>query len=266
MDTAAHDGPSAITQSVWWVGRSTWGEHPMLTHPTDCNIFLFKGETFDVLIDSGGNASVQKLERNIRRAGSDPDRVGEIWCTHSHLDHFVGAGHWIARHPRTRCRISHLAAKFLRSGDERLIAHRFAPRWNAEVRIPRRLAILREGDVVECPPFKLRVMELPGHAPDSLSFRGQVDGMDVMFGGDVVIGDQNGRRGLLGWLDGYWLSNVRAYEKSLRRLALRPPQLLLPGHGLPLAHEAVRRSVRNCLRRIRRFAEFADMCPLAMET
>ena len=119
IDTAAHETPNAITDSIWWVGRSGWGGLPALTHATDCNIYLLKGESFDVLIDAGGNASVRKLERNVRLAGSDPDRVGEIWCTHSHLDHFVGAGHWIARHPRTRCRISHVAARFLRNGDER---------------------------------------------------------------------------------------------------------------------------------------------------
>lgn len=263
-DTAAHPHPSAITNSIAWVGRTAWDDLPMLTHPTDCNIFLLRGDHFDVLIDAGGNASTTKLERNIRSAGSDPERVREIWCTHSHLDHFIGAGHWVVRHPRTRVRVSHVAIRFLKRKDYRLVAMRFSPAMPGVLRVPRTLEAFRQSDVLDCPPFKLRVHELPGHTPDCVALRGKVDGFDVMFSGDVAIGDQNGSKGVLGWLDGYWRSNVSAYERSLKTLAIDPPDLLLPGHGLPHFGASARRSLRNCLTRIQRFKPWADMFPLAI--
>jgi glyoxylase-like metal-dependent hydrolase (beta-lactamase superfamily II) len=257
-DVREHPGPSAITPSIWWVGRGSWGVLPILTRDGDCNIFLLKGEEFDVLIDTGFGAALGSLERNIRRAGSEPGRVREIWLTHSHLDHFVGAGRWTARYPETVCRISHLSIQFLEQRNYRLIGS-FHPARPRGFRLPRRLEPLREGDRLRCPPFEFGVEELPGHVPDHLGFRGEVDGLQVLFSGDAAIGDQNNIPGMIGWIDGYWLSSLPVYEKTLERLEANPPDLLLPGHGRPHSGASVRRSLRNCLRRVQRLLASPDV-------
>ena len=74
-NTRAFPRISAVTESIWWIGRSNWGGLPALTELCDSNIYLLKGHEFDVLVDSGGSASLAKLERNIRRAGSEPRRI-----------------------------------------------------------------------------------------------------------------------------------------------------------------------------------------------
>lgn len=237
-----------------------WGGHPMLTCKEDSNIYLIKGSEYDVLVDSGGNASLAKLERNIRRAGSDPKRVREIWCTHSHLDHFVRAAHWIKHYPRVRCNISEVAIQFLKRKDYRLVSHKFAPSWDADFRVPRNLVPIREGTILRCPPFRFRVMALPGHVPDGVGFRGRVDGLDVLFSGDAAIGDQAFGKGLLGWIDGYWLSSMKQFQRTLRRLASKPPQLLIPGHGVSHYGPSARRSLRNCLRRMQQLTAFPPVC------
>jgi glyoxylase-like metal-dependent hydrolase (beta-lactamase superfamily II) len=94
------------------------------------------------------------------------------------------------------------------------------------------------------------VVELPGHTPDSIGFRGKMGGVDVMISGDAIIGDQGAIPGSIGWLDGLWLSDVETYERTLKKAAADPPDLILPGHGRPHYGAAARRSLRNCVWRI----------------
>src|SRR5690349_7427975 len=112
-DGADYPRPNAITGSLWWLGRGDWGCLAPLTAPGDCNIYLLKGADYDVLIDSGGPKSLRHLEKNVRASGSHPERIREIWLTHSHLDHFLGAAPWVARYPSTVCRLSHVGLERL---------------------------------------------------------------------------------------------------------------------------------------------------------
>lgn len=257
-DVREHPHPSLITPSIGWAGRGSWGGLPILTRDGDCNIYLLKGRDFDVLIDIGFGAALSKLESNLRRVGSGPERIREIWFTHSHYDHFVGAGLWTARHPETICRISHLSIEFLEKRNYRLIGSFFPPRPPG-FKVPAHLLPLREGDVLSCPPFELRVEELPGHVPDHLGFRSEVDGVKVLFSGDAAIGDQNNIKGVIGWIDGYWLSSLPVYQETLARLAATPPELLLPGHGRPHSGASVKRSLNHCLRRVQRLLASPDV-------
>ncbi len=260
-DTTAYPHSSAITPAIWWVGRCGWGALPPLTAEPDCNIYLLRGRDYDVLIDCGMSADLAALEGHIRAVGSAPARVREIWLTHSHYDHFMRAAHWTARYPHTVCRIAETAIEFLEQDNYRLVGHTVA-RKLMPVAIPPRLAPLRDGADLHCPPWTLRVEALPGHVPDQLGFRGSVDGRDTLFSGDAAIGDQNAIPGMIGWLDGLWLSDVRVYRATLRRLTARPPALLLPGHGRPHAGEAAARSLEHCRERLERFAAFPDLAAM----
>lgn len=264
-DTRGYLRPSSITPSIWWAGRSGWNMADLTPKP-DCNIYLLKGREFDVLIDCGIGASLAELEDNIRQDGSDPARIREIWLTHSHLDHFVRAGYWAAKYPETVCRISRIALEYLDRNNLRLVGYDFFGPPPVDWTIPPRLLPLQEGSLLTCPPWELRVEELPGHVPDQIGFRGQVDGLQVLFCGDAALGDQGEAKGCIGWMDGYWLSSVTDLQKTLERLVADPPDLLLPGHGWPHAGASARRSLRNCLRRVQRFAalpELGGMIPFA---
>jgi len=257
VDTQPHRGPSAILDSLWWVGRSVWGGLPALTGD-DCNIYLLKGRDFDVLIDIGMNKSFSKLEQNIKRAGGHPSRIREIWITHTHCDHFINAAKWIARHPRVVCRVSAPAAKFLKEKNYRLIGFWSINKQN-QVRVPARLAAFEDGARLHCPPYTFRTEALTGHTPDSYGFRGDVGGHEVLFSGDAIIGDQQNTIGRLGWLDGLWLSDLKAYERTLKRVVAHPPDLLLPGHGVPHFGASTRRSLRHCLQRVRQLRKCAAL-------
>ncbi len=221
---------SAITDSIWWVGRDAWGGLPALT-AGGCNVFLIKGDRFDVLIDAGDGCPIRQLAENIRRAGSQPSRVREIWMTHSHWDHLGNAAAWQRKHPHVVVRLSVQGVRYLKKRDFRLVGTPFDPSIAFEP--PLRMRPLHDGHVVTCPPFEFRATRLPGHTPDCVGFRGNVDGLDAMFTGDAIIGDQGPVRGVIGWLDGLWQSDVPTYERTIQALLQNPPQLILPGHGVP---------------------------------
>jgi glyoxylase-like metal-dependent hydrolase (beta-lactamase superfamily II) len=233
---------------IWWVARNAWGGHKPLTD-TGGNVYLIRGTNFDVMVDVG-QRSMRQLERNIRLAGSEPSRVGEIWITHSHGDHFALAGPWQRKYPHVKVRLADVGRAFLRRGDLRLVGAALTP--GEKFQRPQRLLGVREGQVLRCPPHEFCVVGLPGHTPDCIGFRGTVAGLDVMFTGDAIIGDQGPVRGNVGWLDGLWLSDAFEYRRMLRAMVKNPPQVFLPGHGVSHAGPGARRSLRNCLWRIDR--------------
>jgi glyoxylase-like metal-dependent hydrolase (beta-lactamase superfamily II) len=209
-DTNLYAYPHPITPALWSVGRGGWMGLPIGLSDADCNVYLLRGESFDVLIDCGGTTSLVKLTRNIRTAGSAPERIREIWLTHSHCDHSLRACARARRCPDTLCRISRLSIEYLHRTDYRLPGSFHPPRPRG-FRLPSRLMPLQEGDRLRCPPWELRVEELPGHVPDQPGFRGNIDGFEMLFSGDAALGDQEDLKGMIGWIDGYWLSHLPTY-------------------------------------------------------
>ena len=136
--------PSAITSSIWWVRRGDWGGLPRLTQPGDCNIYLLKGSEFDVLVDCGGSGPISLLETNVRLAGSHPDPIRDVWQTHTHFDHFLGAENRRSGIPETQFRLSAIALEFLERKNYQLIGSFHPPRPKG-FRMPARVSALRHG-------------------------------------------------------------------------------------------------------------------------
>ena len=255
VDVDAHKTPSLVTPSIGWIGRSCWGNLPAISG-NDCNIWLLRGERFDVLVDCGRVNNLAVYDRNIRHLGGDPRRVKEIWITHTHWDHSGAAAAWQKRSGVT-VRMAEVGAKFIRRGDLRLVGCAMEPSYRFPV--PAKIVGIKAGSTLRCPPWEFQVVPLPGHTPDCIAFRGRVDGLDVMFTGDAIIGDQRDTRGCVGWLGGLWLSNILVYEQTLLTALKHPPQLMLPGHGQPAFARAAERSIRNCLWRIRKLLSIQNL-------
>jgi glyoxylase-like metal-dependent hydrolase (beta-lactamase superfamily II) len=235
-----------VSPSIFCVGRGSWGKEDPLSCLGDGNLFLLRGSRSSVLIDLGGGKGTAQVEANVAAFGVPPQDIAEVWLTHLHCDHSGGVAAWQERRPLA-CRLSDVGCKMLGRGDLRLAG---VPAIGPGYRPPTSPRPLRPGQKLRLPPWTLEVVPLPGHSADCIGFRGLVDGMDVLFAGDAIIGDQEGAKGVIGWLDILWMSNVRQYEHTLREAIANPPQLLLPGHGLALKGPAVKTSLRNCLRRL----------------
>ncbi|MBI3831665.1 MAG: MBL fold metallo-hydrolase [Planctomycetes bacterium] len=264
-DTRFYDRASAVLPSVWWVGRGSWGQVPALGGQSGCNVWLLKGRAFDVLVDSGMDADTKKLEACLRAAGHDPRRIREIWITHSHTDHIIGAVAWTKKYPRLRVRVPRMCYDYLKRGNYRLVGCGYDGNRSA-FRAPARMTPFDPGAALACPPFRFKVVPLPGHIPDHVGFRARMHGLDVLFTGDAIIGDQGKAKGVVGWLDGFWLSNLRTYIQTMETIRKNPPDLFLAGHGVPHFGPSARRSIRNCELRLKQMAKIkalGTMVPFA---
>ncbi|WP_290810084.1 MBL fold metallo-hydrolase [Halovivax sp.] len=104
-----------------------------------------------------------------------------------------------------------------------------------------------DGDRLELGTGRVRILALPGHAPDHL-------GVDVG-GGPVCCGDCAVREGSV--VVGGPNADMRAYLNALRRLRSLDPPTLLPGHGPPIERPAavLDRLIEHRERRERRVYE-----------
>ena len=74
-----------ITSEIFEVG----GGH--LTSPEDAAIYLIKFGQESALVDAGCGLAMERLFANIRKCGTDPQRIKYLLLTHCHYDHTGGA-------------------------------------------------------------------------------------------------------------------------------------------------------------------------------
>ena len=150
-------------------------------------------------------------------------RVEAILITHAHLDHTAGAtalaravgapivGYGRAGAGRSET-MRRLAAEKLGGGEGADDAYAPSER-------------LVDGGAIETDEWRIEALHTPGHTSDHLSFH--LAGADILFTGDLVMGWSTS---LVSPPDG----DMGAFMRSLDRLAARPDQLYLPGHGEPV--------------------------------
>jgi glyoxylase-like metal-dependent hydrolase (beta-lactamase superfamily II) len=147
------------------------------------------GASRSVVIDPG-----PEHEQHLQRVAGIAGNVALVLLTHGHPDHAEGAR-----------RFASLVGAPVRALDP---AHRLGDEG------------LAEGDVVAVDGLELRVLETPGHTPDSLTFWLPADG--ALLTGDTVLGHGTTIVHRLGdYLDS--LDRLRAMAEGA--------QVILPGHG-----------------------------------
>ncbi|MCW2946438.1 MAG: beta-lactamase domain protein [Actinoallomurus sp.] len=167
---------------------------PMTLDGTNTWVLREPGSERSVVIDPG-----PEHEEHLNRVAAEAGRVALVLLTHGHPDHAEGAR-----------RFAELAARGPRPVPVRALdpAHRLGEEG------------LGEGDVVELDGLELRVMETPGHSPDSLSFWLPAD--QAVLTGDTVLGYGTTVVHRLGdYLNS--LDRLRAMAEGAR--------VILPGHG-----------------------------------
>lgn len=174
------------------------------------NIYVV-GRRRITLVDAGNGAHTNRIEPELRGLGLDIRGVAQVIVTHLHHDHVGGVLELVeAAHPKIMVYIDDTVyLEDLEGGS---------------------VAGLRDGDMVEAEGYTLNVIHTPGHMMGSVCLFDPRN--KILFSGDTVFpGGRFGR-----WDHG----SMEALTASLRRLAKREVDIMLPGHGQPAYQDASR--------------------------
>jgi hydroxyacylglutathione hydrolase len=208
---------------------------PGLSNPYDCNVYLITAGDQVLVVDSGCGLDTDILADRIQRDAAGLPVAG-IVLTHAHADHAGGA----ARLPAllgTAAYAGDLTACLVAAGDHDQLGltaaikaglyppdYRFAPAPGV-----RDAAGLLGGLTA----VRAQAVPAPGHSRDHTCYLIQTDRHRYLLSGDLVFA--RGRIALLGTPD----ADVPALRESLSRVRDLAPDVLLPGHGVPVLADAV---------------------------
>lgn len=214
------------------------------------NIFLIRGSSRDLLIDTG--IGVYNLAKFLTSSGlrPDPDKPLDVVLTHVHFDHSGGAYQF----PCENVYIHPLEQEFLKSGDRYMTVSWITdkeitprpPLWDStKYRVqPCQAQLVNEGDKFYLGDKTVEVFHLPGHTAGSLGLYDRTNG--VLATGDTLYQTDFG---LIDWYPG---SCDRHMAASVERLACLSGDVstVLPGHNGVLdragLQEAAEKYLENC--------------------
>ncbi len=176
-----------------------------------CNIWHVRGETHDLIIDTG--MGLRPLKKEISRLNEKP-----VICisTHCHFDHIGGAHEF-------DCRLGHQSEQeihsnptgkntavgaFCRAETFEALPYEEFSHEDYIVRPAPLTGFLDEGDVLDLGNRHFNLLHLPGHSPGSIALLEEKTG--ILFSGDTIYdGDL---------YDSVYHSNKQQYRESLNRL------------------------------------------------
>ena len=203
------------------------------------NMFHLRGRDRDLVVDTG-----MGLARLSDAIAVEPGKPLLALATHIHVDH-VGSLNEFAE----RAGPASSAAAFAAMDDALTYADMYrvladpvsqppAPGWQVDAyRIePAPLTtLLAEGDIVDLGDRQFRVLQLPGHSPDSIGLLDEHDGL--FFSGDAIYDDT--------LIDDLPDSDRVAYRATMARIAELPVLTAHGGHGESFSGERMRQIARR---------------------
>lgn len=179
------------------------------------HVYLIKGDTKNVLIDTGVAGKFPALKRRLTELGLRVRDVNLIILTHEHYDH-IGA---TAFFHRTAVVAAHrLAANKLELQDEFVtFLDRDQPSKPFWVDI-----WLEDGSIIDLGNYELQVIHTPGHTSGCICLYEPRAGL--LFTGDTVFAGGTLSEIAVG-------GNVSDYVNSVRRLSNLKIKQIYPGHG-----------------------------------
>lgn len=212
-----------LLDHVFMVGSGALG----LSDPGDCHVYLIDAGGEYILIDSGGGGGVERIIANIRKEGIDPDSIHHLIVTHAHRDHANGCIGLQSRLPirigASRCEAQLLACGSIedmgldRLGLGNLPRETTFPPFSVD-------DLIEDGQILQIGHLELTAIEVPGHNPGCLCLFTKIDGLKVLFAGDVI--NCGGVISLGNWPG----SNLQDYQKGMKKLAGLEIDALFPGH------------------------------------
>ena len=180
------------------------------------HVYLIKGDTKNILIDTGVAGKFPVLRRRLAEAGVRVRDVNLIVLTHEHYDH-IGA---TAFFHRTAVVAAHcLAANKVELQDEFVTFRKYRDLPSKPFWVD---LWLEDGSIIDLGNYELQVLHTPGHTSGCICLyepRAQ-----LLFTGDTVFAGGTLSEIAVG-------GNVSDYVSSIRRLSNLKVRQIFPGHG-----------------------------------
>lgn len=207
------------------------------------NSYLSVTEDGILVIDTGMPGNAERILRQVKGINKATKEIKLIILTHSDIDH-SGSAAELKRITGAKVAIHGDDAPGL-SGDKELkrvkgfigVIFRLMARF-MRFQTMKPDIILKDGDEID----DLKVIHSPGHTEGSICL---YKTGDILFAGDAVRTDN---RGNLKLSRGAMTLNVQDALESVRKIAGLEFDVLLPGHGRPVLHDAstkVRKLLQN---------------------
>ena len=180
------------------------------------HVYLIKGDTKNVLIDTGVAGKFPALKDRLTELGLRVRDVNLIILTHEHYDH-IGA---TAFFHRTAVVAAHrLAANKLELQDEFVTFSKYKDQPSKPFWVD---IWLEDGSIIDLGNYELQVIHTPGHTSGCICLYEPRAGL--LFTGDTVFAGGTLSEIAVG-------GNVSDYVNSIRRLSNLKIKKLYPGHG-----------------------------------
>lgn len=178
--------------------------------------YLIKGDTKNVLIDTGVAGKFPVLKRRLTELGLRVRDVNLIILTHEHYDH-IGATTFFHR---TAVVAAHrLAANKLELQDEFVTLNKYRNQPSKPFWVD---VWLEDGSIIDLGNYELQVIHTPGHTSGCICLYEPRAGL--LFTGDTVFAGGTLSEIAVG-------GNVSDYVNSVRRLSNLKSKQIYPGHG-----------------------------------
>ncbi|MHC4872984.1 MAG: nitrilase-related carbon-nitrogen hydrolase [Planctomycetota bacterium] len=251
-----------VTDNLFNVGRGRWGGLEPLSGECDANSWIYIDNGEAVLFDCGCESFAAQLADNIASCGIEKHQLKYIALTHTHFDHSAGVSYLQKVFAEAELIGSRVGAEYIEDrADNSLVGTAIAPPEAHCIDQPLHFdKRLNDNDTFTVGKTTFTCIELPGHTLDCMGYYADLPEGRLLVGGDVFIGDQGEVKGCIGWLDGLWKSDVYEYLKSLEKIFNIDPDLVVAGHGIPLAgKDVIGQSMLNCRNRLEYLIEMEGL-------
>lgn len=180
------------------------------------HVYLVRGRSRNVLIDTGLQQTIGALEEGLATLGLAAGDIDLVILTHEHIDHAGGAprfaGHsMIAAH--------RLAANKVTTQDDFALMTQAFGASAADFRVD---IHFEDGAVIDLGTHELNIIHTPGHTSGGVCL--YEPGQRLLFSGDMMFAG-----GIMGGVFGS--GNISDYIGSLKQLRNLRLDAILPGHG-----------------------------------
>lgn len=214
-----------VTDKVWRVGGAG------LTDDHDCHCYLVWDGTGGLLVDTGTGLAADRWLAAVAEV-CDPAALAGVVVTHYHADHAGGAA---AAHGAGLAVLgSAETVAALRSGDESrtsLAAARAAGVYPGDYRLAP-APVRPVTDTVHSGGLRFEIVAAPGHCDGHVVVLVRAAGRTILFSGDCIFA--GGKVSIQAIHD----CRLDRYAETVIALSHRDVDVLLPGHGDPVLHDA----------------------------